>query len=336
MRDWIDWMIERFKAADRQQRLYVILGVLVVAIALRYGIAWFGEHRETVRADIQQHAQRLANARQLLERAAVAEVDLARNRKRYAEVVAALLPGDSPTLAAAALQDRISSVATARGVSIQSTQVLREESEGKFQKAGVRVTASGELKNLAHFLAELEAGPPQINVTFVELNRRATAVRRVGAVGGLARIVSATLQISGFLRASALMEGDPEPAASEPAATAASVGDLKKKEPGPVAPMPGKNLKPSQAAAAGVKPPAAAAAPLPPPGGLGRQGAPPPPRMGQPPLPPPGGLGRQGAPTPPRVGQPPLPPPAAAAKNAPPAPEIPGNPLGAVDPKEGT
>ena len=218
MRDWLEGLITRFRETDRQQQLYLILGVLAVIVVLRYGASWFSEHREAVREDIQQQAQRLANARQLLERAPAAAAEAKRLRQRYTELTTRLLPGDSPALAAAALQDRLSSVATERGVAIQSTQVLREEEQGDFQKAALRVTATGELGQLAHFLAELEQGTPQIEVTFIELNRRASPVRRVGMpTGGMARNVSATLQVTGFLRESARMEGDSD-AADEDAA----------------------------------------------------------------------------------------------------------------------
>ena len=216
MRDWLEGLITRLREADRQQQLYLILGVVALIVVLRYGVSWFGEHREAVREDSQQHAQRLANARQLLERAPAAATEAKRLRQRYAEVTARLLSGDSPALAAAALQDRLSSVATERGVAIQSTQVLREDAQGDFQQAALRVTATGELGQLAHFLAELEQGTPQIEVTFIELNRRASPVRRVGVpTGERARNVSATLQVTGFLQESARMEGDAAAAEEE-------------------------------------------------------------------------------------------------------------------------
>ena len=40
MRDFLAGLLARFQAADRQQRLYVALGVVVAVFVLRFGVTW--------------------------------------------------------------------------------------------------------------------------------------------------------------------------------------------------------------------------------------------------------------------------------------------------------
>ena len=117
----------------------------------------------------------------------------------YQATVAELVPGDTPTLAAAALQDRVSALASEKKVSVQTTQVLKDEPLGPFRQVSLRVTASGELHDLADFLTALEFGPLRVSIPFIELSRRGAMVRKQG----VGRTVSATIQVSGVVQGTA-------------------------------------------------------------------------------------------------------------------------------------
>jgi hypothetical protein len=217
MRDLVANLIARLRASSRQERLYVALGALLVLVVLRYGIGWLVDYRREVKEDIQLTADRLANARRTLERGPDLERQLNALRQRYDQTAAKLVPGDTPTLAAAALQERVSSLAAQKTVSLQTTQVMRDEAVGPFRKVSLRITANGELRNLADFLAELEFGDLRVSVPFIELSRRGAARRDTGP-----RAVSATLEISGIVQGTALAQKGtgvtPAAAAAEPEA----------------------------------------------------------------------------------------------------------------------
>jgi len=198
MRDQLANLIARLRGASRQQRLYVVLGAVVILFVLRFGIGWLLDYRHGVKEDIQLTADRLANARRTVTRGPELEKQLAGLRQRYDEAVAHLVPGDTPTLAAAALQERVSALAAEKGVSLQTTQVMRDEAMGPFRKVSLRITASGDLRQLADFISQLEFGDLRVNVPFIELSRRGAARRE-----NTARSVSATLEVNGVVQGSA-------------------------------------------------------------------------------------------------------------------------------------
>ena len=199
MRDFLANLVGRLRTTNRQQRLYLALGVVLLLVVGRVGISWFLDFRAEVKDDVRLTAQRLATAKRLAQRAPQSKKEFDALQARYQATVGELVPGDTPTLAAAALQDRVSALASEKKVSIQTTQVLKDEALGPFRQVSVRITASGELHDLADFLTGLEFGPLRVSIPFIELSRRGAMVRKQG----VGRTVSATIQISGVVQGTA-------------------------------------------------------------------------------------------------------------------------------------
>jgi len=197
--------------------------VLLLVVG-RFATTWFLDFRATVKDDVRLSAQRLATARRLAQRAPETKKEFETLQARYQATVAELVPGDTPTLAAAALQERVSALASEKKVSVQTTQVLKDEPLGTFRQVSLRITASGELHDLADFLTALEYGPLRVSIPFIELSRRGAMVRKQG----VGRTVSATIQVSGVVQgtaqiaaaasssAAASVEGSGEPAPPPP------------------------------------------------------------------------------------------------------------------------
>src|SRR5262249_52862893 len=89
--------------------------------------------------------------------------------------------------------ERTSSLAAEKGITVQSTQVMKEEPVEPSRKVAVRRGLSGELKPFAELLSGLEYDQ-QLAVPFVEANRR-------GAVPGAKgpRTIQATVEVTGFV-----------------------------------------------------------------------------------------------------------------------------------------
>lgn len=215
MRDFLANLVGRLRSTNRQQRLYLALGVVVLLVVGRFAATWFLDFREGVKDDVRLTAQRLATAKRLAERAPETKKQYDALQARYQATVAELVPGDTPTLAAAALQDRVSALASEKKVSVQTTQVLKDEPLGPFRQVSLRVTASGELHDLADFLTALEFGPLRVSIPFIELSRRGAMVRKQG----VGRTVSATIQVSGVVQGTAKLAAVQPVAAKEADAT---------------------------------------------------------------------------------------------------------------------
>jgi Tfp pilus assembly protein PilO len=234
---------ERF--SSRERRLIGaaggVLGLFLVHLLV---ISPFLSYRQDLQDEIAAHREKIENGQAYLARTA----DITRQReqlqKMYQLVHAQLVPGDTPTLAAANLQNTLHSLAGEKGVEIQSTQVMRDDAVGEFRRIAVRITVTGEVKQVADFLAGMEHGPTRVLIPFLEISRRGAVLR-----GKAARALSATIEVTAFLQgapatqAAAAGEGGKggAPAAAPDAAGAkaeAAPGAAPKAEGPPVAPAP--------------------------------------------------------------------------------------------------
>jgi hypothetical protein len=104
-----------------------------------------------------------------------------------------LLPGGSGTLGAAALEERASDLAKAKGVEVRTKQVMREEVVEPFRKVAVRFTLAGDVGAIAGMLAGLEYDH-HFTVPFMELSRRGALV-----AANSPRTLTATVEVSGYV-----------------------------------------------------------------------------------------------------------------------------------------
>ena len=215
----------------RDQR--IIMGVLVFAgICLIYLFGWvpLRDYRQRVAEEIADGQDQLARASRSLGAADSLRAERESLRKRLVQARTRLLPGRGGTLGAAALQERANSIASEKGITVQSTQVMKEEAVDPYRKVAVRLTLSGELKPFAELVSGLEYGQ-QLAIPFVEVNRRGAAP---GAKGP--RTLSATLEVTGFVlgeQANAEEGAPAEAAAAQPNAEEGN-GSKAAGAPGPI------------------------------------------------------------------------------------------------------
>lgn len=188
----------RWYATHSERDRRILLGVGgAIALSLVYVtvIDPLRTYRKHVGEEIAEGHEQLERSARFLGAADALRAERDDLRKRLDQAKDRLLPGDSGTLGAAALQDRANGIAAEKGITVQSTQVMREEPADPFRKVAVRLTLSGELKPFSEFISGLEYGPQQLNLPFVEVSRR-------GAVAGAKgpRTLSATVEVSGYLR----------------------------------------------------------------------------------------------------------------------------------------
>ncbi|HJQ74367.1 MAG TPA: type II secretion system protein GspM, partial [Gaiellaceae bacterium] len=181
--------------STRDRRIIAGVGGAVLASLLYvFGIERLIQYRRSVAATIAEGQEQLERSARFLAAADNLRAERDQLRERLEQAKGRLLPGGGGTLGAAALQERANAVAAEKGITVQSTQVMKEEPADPFRKVSIRLTLSGELKPFSELLAGLEYGPHLLTVPFLEVSRR-------GAVAGAKgpRTLSATVELSGFV-----------------------------------------------------------------------------------------------------------------------------------------
>jgi hypothetical protein len=194
--NWRAWW-SRFN--QRERRLIAIAGTVLVLALVRFVIiSPFLAYRERLRDEIALHHEKLDNARAYLARATEVDGQHKLLRARMQEIRTQLIPGDKEkeSLAAAALQDTLHKLASDKGVTIQSTQVMpRDETLSGFRRIAVRMTVTSTVAEMAGFLAGIEYGPQRLAIPFLEISKRGAVLR-----GQTGRALAGTLEVTAFLQ----------------------------------------------------------------------------------------------------------------------------------------
>jgi len=196
-----------------------VLGLFLVHLLV---LSPFLAYRQDLQDEIAGHREKIENGQAYLARTADITREREQLQKAYQQVHVQLVPGDTPTLAAANLQNTLHSLANEKGVEIQSTQVMRDDTVGEFRRIAVRITVTGDLKQLADFLAGVEHGQTRVSIPFLEISRRGAVLR-----GKVARALSATIEVTAFLQgAPATVAAAGSAAVSEGAPTAGAADQI--------------------------------------------------------------------------------------------------------------
>jgi hypothetical protein len=155
--------------------------------------------------------QKIENYQKILARSDAADRRAIELLERLDAAKSRLVPGETPTQVGAALQGRLSTMATDAGLNVLSSQILKDEQLANFRRVGVRLTLSGELEGVTKMLSAIETGPADLEVTLLEVNRKLGTTRRTPTPSArgtpapppaAAATLTATLEVKTFMQES--------------------------------------------------------------------------------------------------------------------------------------
>jgi type II secretory pathway component PulM len=188
---------QRLSARERVLAGAALLALLVVVV--RYGIVEpYLAYTARLEEEIEQEAQRVAKMQRQRDRREQIATQVNVLRQRFQATRQRLIPGGTPALAAAHLQERIQTLASQRGLEVVTTQVMRDEAIGEFRKIAVQVTLRGELSAVADFVSGVEYGDWLLAVTTLEV--RSTYNLRVRPKEGPRNPLTITLEVGGVMQ----------------------------------------------------------------------------------------------------------------------------------------
>jgi len=142
-----------WKLKPRERRI-AIAGALIAAVVLGYvyGVEPLLKSREETRAQLQAARLRVDRYEQLLLRKARLAAEGKELEERGAALRERLLPGPTPTLAAAQLQDMVKAEARRSALTLQRMAVERPALTGQITEVPVHLTLKGEIQQASSFI----------------------------------------------------------------------------------------------------------------------------------------------------------------------------------------
>lgn len=143
--------------SPREWRLLGLAGVAVPLILFwSYVADPFLAEQGAVRERLAQEERALSRYRQLLAKRETVTAELAELRSRLEATRRQLLPGDTPALAAAALQGRLASAASGANVTLATQRTEKPVAQGGFLEIPVHVSFRAPIDALVKILRAIE------------------------------------------------------------------------------------------------------------------------------------------------------------------------------------
>lgn len=198
------------RLSTRERLLAAAAGAFLVLVAIRFGIVDpYRAYTAGLEERIGREVERVREMRKRQETAPQVASRVQQLRESFSALEGRFVPGDTPALAAARLQERLQSLAGQSGLELVTMQVMKEESVGEFQKALVQVTLRGELPAVASFLAGVEYSDWLLSVSTLEMRStygvrgrmaRAGRGQQRGQPENLPRPLTITLKVGGIMK----------------------------------------------------------------------------------------------------------------------------------------
>ena len=108
---------------------------------------------------------------EFLQNRKVIEEDLQRNQKQYEEIQQRLLPGETPQLGAAALQEIVKKLADKNGIGIRSFKIVEPKETFPYRKISIQIEFNpvNNLLSLGQFFHDIEHHEKKLLISEMDL-----------------------------------------------------------------------------------------------------------------------------------------------------------------------
>ncbi|MFN2397811.1 MAG: type II secretion system protein GspM [Gemmatimonadaceae bacterium] len=188
--------VHRLSLAPRERAVLVLGAIaLVLILGTARGVpAWLAWVRNA-RASAQEMTHAVWRTESLIRSERAASDSLSARNERLQLLERELLDGDSPAVAAASLAGLVSDAAASSGVELGTVQLRADSSSTTaFIRVSVRADATGDVRGLMEFLAELE------RMTLLAVRELSISASDLVAPADRAEILRSELVVEGLAR----------------------------------------------------------------------------------------------------------------------------------------
>ncbi len=156
---------------SRRRFLWAVVGILGLVSVYFFGIVPLVEAKKKADEEIAVKQKILLKYVEVLTNRKAIEDALERTQKQNEEIQKKLLPGETPQLGAANLQDIVKRLADKNGISLRSFRFLEPKESGLYRKISMQIELNplNSMMRLAQFLQELEDQEKRLMISEMDL-----------------------------------------------------------------------------------------------------------------------------------------------------------------------
>jgi Tfp pilus assembly protein PilO len=182
----------KLKGRNKTLLLFLLAGVLVVVI-YEFGVVALLESQRRVRDDLGLKSKMLGRYDEFVKTEKDIEEELGQVEKQVEAIQAKLLPGETPQIMAASLQEMLKTLSEKNGIQIRSFRIGEPKELNYFMRVPViiEINPTKSMSSLTYFLYDIENAERLLVIS--DLNLTAPNMRNPTEVQG-------NLTVTGFAR----------------------------------------------------------------------------------------------------------------------------------------
>jgi Type II secretion system (T2SS), protein M subtype b len=165
------WPFLKGAQITHKKFLWGMIGVAAGILLYLYVIIPLAEAAKKAEDEIALHQKILTKYSEILQTRKTAEENLERALKQNEEVQKKLLPGETPQLAGAHLQDVVKKLSDKYGLSLRSFRILEPKDLGLYRRISLQIDFNplSSMTHLTQFIYELENQDKEIFISDMDL-----------------------------------------------------------------------------------------------------------------------------------------------------------------------
>ena len=156
---------------SQKKFLWGFIGMAIVILIYTYGIVPLVEAKKKAEEEIVLKERILQKYAEVIQTRKKGEEALDRSLKEIEEIEKRLLPGETPQLGGAGLQDIVKRVSEKNGIALRSFRILEPKEVGVYRKISLQIEFNpiGSMLSLGQFIYDLEHQEKKLMISEMDL-----------------------------------------------------------------------------------------------------------------------------------------------------------------------
>ena len=171
--NWNNLPLKNFKIRKISQKkaLWVIAGIAICILIYVFALVPLLEAAKKTEEEIALKKRTILKYKEFLQNRKAIEEELERTLKQYEEARERLLPGETPQIGAASLQEIVKGLSEKNGIAIRSFRMLEPKEMDSFRKISIQVDFNpiSSVLSLGQFIYDIEHHQKELMISEMDL-----------------------------------------------------------------------------------------------------------------------------------------------------------------------
>jgi len=203
--NWKNLPLKDFKVRKISQKkvLWVIAGMVICVLIYAFAVVPLFEYAKKTEEEIALKKRTILKYKEYTQNRKAVEEELNRTLKQYEEVRERLLPGETPQIGSASLQDIVKGLSEKNGIAIRSFRMVEPKEIDSYRKISIQVDFNpiGSVLSLGQFIYDIEHHQKELMIS--EMDLLALSVWKPNSLQG-------SMVITGWMKGAKTKEKDKE------------------------------------------------------------------------------------------------------------------------------